>query len=101
MDSTAINSSLSSDGKHIYVVGREDHSVSWFERDASTGALSYRGMLKDGLGGVDGLWQAHWVTLSANGLHAYVVAERDYSLSWFDRNQTTGSKHTGEHCGMV
>ena len=88
---TAINSSLSSDGKHIYVVGREDHSVSWFERDASTGALSYRGMLKDGLGGVDGLWQAHWVTLSANGLHAYVVAERDYSLSWFDRNQTTGA----------
>ena len=30
-----------------------DYAVSWYERNASTGALSYGGMLKDGVNGVD------------------------------------------------
>ena len=46
---------LSSDGKHAYVTGSSGYAVSWYERNASTGALSYGGMLKDGVGGVDGL----------------------------------------------
>ena len=33
--------------------GCVDHAVSWYERNVSTGALSYGGMLKDGLNGVD------------------------------------------------
>ena len=32
-----------------------DDAVSWYERDASTGALTYGGMFKDGVNGVDGL----------------------------------------------
>ena len=32
-----------------------DDAVSWYERNASTGALTYGGMLKDGVDGVDGL----------------------------------------------
>ena len=32
---------LSSDGSHAYVAGYNDNAVSWFERNASTGALSY------------------------------------------------------------
>ena len=39
---------LSSDGNHAYVAANHDHSVSWFERNATTGALTYGGMLKDG-----------------------------------------------------
>ena len=31
-----------------------DSSVSWYERNASTGALTYGGVLKDGENGVDG-----------------------------------------------
>ena len=34
---------LSSDGNHAYVTGCVDHAVSWYERNASTGALSYGG----------------------------------------------------------
>ena len=37
---------LSSDGNHAYVAAYEDDAVSWFERNASTGALTYIGMLK-------------------------------------------------------
>ena len=46
---------LSSDGNHAYVDGINDDAVSWYERNASTGALTYGGMLKDGVDGVDGL----------------------------------------------
>ena len=46
---------LSLDGNHAYVTGLDDDAVSWYERNTSTGALSYGGMLKDGVNGVDGL----------------------------------------------
>ena len=49
---------ISSDGNHAYVTGYIDDAVSWYERNATTGALTYRGMLKDGAGGVDGLNEA-------------------------------------------
>ena len=53
---------LSADGNHAYVTGQSDDAVSWYERNASTGALTYEGMLKDGVGGVDGLDYAQMVT---------------------------------------
>ena len=46
---------LSSDGNYAYVTGAYDDAVSWFERNATTGALSYLGILKDGVNGVDAL----------------------------------------------
>jgi DNA-binding beta-propeller fold protein YncE len=64
---------LSADGKHAYVTGYDESAVSWYERNASTGALTYGGVLKDGVGGVDGLNGASGVTLSADGNHAYVT----------------------------
>ena len=64
---------LSADGKHAYVAGGSDDSVSWYSRNVSTGALTYGGLLKDGVNGVDGLNYAYDVTLSADGNHAYVT----------------------------
>ena len=64
---------LSSDGNHAYVTGRNDKAVSWYERNASTGALTYGGMLKYGVDGVDGLNGAISATLSVDGKHAYVT----------------------------
>ena len=46
---------LSADENHAYVTGFNDSAVSWYDRNASTGALTYGGMLKDGVGGGDGL----------------------------------------------
>ena len=64
---------LSADGNHAYVTGNNDHAVSWYERNATTGALTFGGLLRDGVGGVDGLHYAESVTLSADGNHAYVT----------------------------
>ena len=82
---------LSSDGKYAYVVGKDDNAVSWYERNASTSALTYGGMLKDGVGGVDGLYGAHNVTLSSDGKYAYVVGKDDSAVSWYERNASTGA----------
>ena len=46
---------LSADGIYAYVTGGTDDAVSWYERNASNGALTYGGMLQDGVNGVDGL----------------------------------------------
>ena len=67
-----------------------DDAVSWFDRNASTGALTYGGILKDGVNGVDGL-MCHSVTLSSDGNHAYVAACSDSAVSWFERNASTGA----------
>ena len=64
---------LSSDGNHAFELGCLDDSVSWYERNASTGALTYGGILKDGANGVDGLDNANFVTLSSDGNPAYVT----------------------------
>ena len=60
----AYSFTLSADGNHAYVTGNIDDAVSWYERNASTGALTYVGVLKDGANGVDGLDGAYRVTLS-------------------------------------
>ena len=82
---------LSVHGKHAYVTGNSDDAVSWYERNASTGALSYGGVLKDGVNGVDGLDGARGVTVSADGNHAYVTGNIDDAVSWYERNASTGA----------
>ena len=87
----AYSVTLSSDGNHAYVAASIDYAVSWYERNASTGALTHGGMLKDGVNGVDGLDRARSVTLSSDGNHAYVAAYTDDAVSWYERNASTGA----------
>ena len=82
---------LSADGNHAYVTGFLEDSLSWYERNASTGALTYGGMLKDGVDGVDGLNGANSVTLSSDGNHLYVTGLVDDTVSWYERNASTGA----------
>ena len=42
---------ISEDGKFIPACSGND-SVSWYQRDADTGALNYNGMVKDGINGI-------------------------------------------------
>ena len=71
--------------------GVTDDAVSWYDRNTSTGALTYGGMLKDGVDGVDGLNGAFSVTLSSDGNHAYVTGSSDDAVSWYERNASTGA----------
>jgi Tol biopolymer transport system component len=82
---------ISLDGKHIYAASWIDNAVAVFSRNASTGALTFVEMQKDGIGGVDGLASAYSVTVSLDGKHVYVAGESDDAVSVFSRNASTGA----------
>ena len=81
---------ISDDGDHIYVSANGDNSVSWFSRNKTTGALTFSGILKNGINSIDFLDGSSYVTLSHDGLHAYVTAQTDNTICWFDRNSVSG-----------
>ena len=65
--------------------------VSLFDRDASSGALTFVGVVTDDVGGVTGLDGVSSVTVSPDGAHVYTTAFRDDAVAVFDRNATTGA----------
>ena len=83
--------SLSPDGKHLYVAGRNDDAVAVFSRDPATGSLTFVELQKDGVGGVDGLNGASVVTTSADGTNVYVAGPLDDAVAVFARDTGTGS----------
>ena len=82
---------LSLDGKNIYVVSASDDALCWFERNASTGGLIYKGVLEDGIAGVDGLDGAVTIAISNDDSYLYVTGKYDHSLSVFRRDTNDGS----------
>jgi len=85
------NMVLSGDGEFAFVAGGEGDSISWFDRNTSTGTLSYLGILEDGVGGVDGLNGPHNIGLSNDSRHAYVTGWNDNAVSWYEVNSTSGA----------
>src|SRR3989338_4964225 len=81
---------VSPDGEHVYAAGYGDHAVVIFARDATTGLLSYLGMMKDGVDGVDGLFRVYAVTVSSDGEHVYAAGYGDHAIAIFARDATTG-----------
>lgn len=87
----ADNVTISGDGRNIYVTAFGDDALTWYTRDTTTGNLTYGGMLKDNTGGVDGLDNPYWVTVSPDGKYIYVGAQDDNSVAWFSRSMVDGS----------
>lgn len=77
--------SLSPDGSYLYVASQLDDAVAAFRRDAATGLLAYLGMVKDNLGGVDGIDTANGIAISPDGLHVYVTGFDDDAIAVFSR----------------
>ena len=82
---------VSPDGSHLYAAGAVADAVAVFSRDSTTGALTFVGVQKDGVGGVDGLDGAHSVTVSPDGSHLYAAGLIDDAVAVFSRNSTTGA----------
>jgi 6-phosphogluconolactonase (cycloisomerase 2 family) len=78
------------DGKHVYAASSGDNAVSVFERNSSTGALSFLEAKYDGVGGVNGLLGAVSVAVSPDGKHVYVAGYEDDAVAVFERNASTG-----------
>ena len=82
---------LSPDGAHVYVAGAGDNAVAIFARDAGTGALTYAGLVRDGVGGVDGLASPLAVTVAPDGDHVYATSDGENALATFARDAGTGA----------
>jgi len=82
---------VSPDGNHVYAVGYDDDAVAVFSRNATTGALTFEAVVKDGVGGVDGLDGAISVTVSADGNHVYAAGSDEHAVAVFSRDSTTGA----------
>jgi cysteine-rich repeat protein len=82
---------VSPDGAHVYVGGRSDDAIAIFARDAVTGALTFSGMVKDGVNGVNGLDGVHALAVSPDAAHLYAVGDRDDTLVLFDRDASSGA----------
>ncbi len=82
---------VSPDGTHVYVASEFDDALLIFSRDASTGALTQTGILRDEVNGIDGLDGARAVALSADGAYAYVAGFVDDEVAVFSRDASTGA----------
>ena len=77
---------------------RNDDAVVIFGRDGSTGALSYGGMVQDGVDDVDGLDGARAVAVSPDGRYVYVASQWDDAVAVFSRDGATGELTFLEAC---
>ena len=83
----AYSVTVSPDGANVYVVSDSDDAIAVFYRNKDNkGRLSFVQVLKDGVGGVDGLGDAHSVVVSPDGVNVYVASESDNAVTVFSRN---------------
>src|SRR5438552_186579 len=89
---------VSSDGAHVYATGFLDNALVAFRRDAASGMLTFVGVQRDGVGGVDGLGRPHSLVVSPDGANVYVAsgfdstdADADQAVAVFRRDATTGA----------
>lgn len=82
---------VSPDGAYVYSAGQADDAVAVFRRDKRTGAVTFTGVVSEGIDGVDGLYGALWVTLSPDGTKLYVASTHDNAVAAFDRDPRTGA----------
>ncbi len=78
------------DGEQVYATGFLDDSVSTFSRNPTTGRLGFLGLVKDGVGGVDGLDAAFGIAASADGKHVYAAGISDNAIVAFARDPSGG-----------
>ena len=88
---------ISPDGAYLYVASALDGAVAVFRRGAS-GALTFIEVVRDGVGGVDGIGGAQAVAISPDGMHLYVASSgtldnpgTDDAVAVFARNPGAGT----------
>jgi 6-phosphogluconolactonase (cycloisomerase 2 family) len=82
---------VSPDGSHVYVGGVLDDAIAIFSRNGGTGALSFVGIVQDGVGGADGLSGVIGIALSPDGSHLYASGGGEAKVAVFSRNAGTGA----------
>ncbi len=82
---------LSPDGEFVYSVAMLSDSLATFDRDKTSGALTFQGAIYDTDAGVDGLEGPRSIVMSPDGKNLYVAAFDESNISVFSRNSVTGA----------
>ncbi len=82
---------LSPDGNNVYVTGSSDDALAMFNRDASTGMLTYVAHYKNNVNGVSFMDAPFSSAVSPDGTKVYVASNRSDALVVFDRNMMDGT----------
>lgn len=82
---------VSPDDKHVYATGYDDDAIAVFNRNITTGALTFIELQKNAVNGVSGLNGVNYVTISPDGNHLYTAADLDSAVAVFSRNASTGA----------
>jgi len=88
---SAISVRVSPDGKHVYAAGYNDDAIAAFDRNATTGALTYTGLAQNGVNDVDKLDGPNWLAASPAGDHLYAPGRVAYAVVTLSRNSATGA----------
>lgn len=86
----AVAVAVSPNGGSVYVAGSRDDAIAVFARDASTGKLTFLQVLREGVGGVDGLRYARALAISPDGQFLYAAGQKSDAIAVFKRNTLTG-----------
>ena len=79
---------ITPDGSHVYAIGFEDNAIAVFNRDPTSGVLTFVETHKNGLNDITGLSGAYGVAATNN--HIYVASAYDDSITVFSRELSTG-----------
>ena len=71
---------------NVYVAGANDDAIAVFERDETSGELTWVQSVQEGFGGVTGLLDVSYLVLSDDGLHLYALSPTGASIALFDRD---------------
>ncbi len=88
--SGAYDVKVSNDGEHVYTTGMVDNAIAVFKRDNSTGRLVQIEVVRDGVGGMDGIAWVRKIFISPEGTHIYATGANDNALAVLNRNIATG-----------
>jgi len=89
---------MSPDGTHVYSAAGVGNALGTFDRDPSTGSLSFVQVQHDGVGTVDGLAGAAAVAVSADGSYVYVAGKSANAVVAFSTLCGNGTVDPGEQC---
>lgn len=81
---------VSPDGNWVYATGTSESALGVFQRDPATGLLSFKQVLKDGVGGIDGLANVSAVGVSPDSQFVYTVSQGDSAVLMLRRDPLTG-----------
>ena len=81
---------FSSDNLRVYVTSAGDKALAVFDRDPSSGSLSFLTLQRDGANEVNNLAGANAISVVPGNVFIYIAATTDNAISLFTRNPSLG-----------